>query len=174
MDELLSLHPGRLHLLAAPRKMNSQLVNPLISRLALDGLVHVLDGGNCFDALGLARLLRMQTNQIEDALGRVQVSRAFTCYQMVALLAQQGDGPIPVLVLEMLDTFRDENVPAKERLRLLEVCLGELSRLAGQASVLVALSQSRADHEHLSRLKSAADYRWEFEVPDEQPPLKLF
>jgi hypothetical protein len=169
----LSLRPRRLHLLVSSGSIHNHTVNLIVPRLALNGLVYVLDGGNRFDAHGLARALRLLTDQYEIALQRVQIMRAFTCHQMAALLAGQGQTPAPVLVLELLDTFRDENMPARERQRLLGACMTDLRRLAGLASVLVALSNSRALPEHLARLYTAADHAWEFDEPGVQLQLPL-
>jgi hypothetical protein len=48
----------------------------------------------------------------------VRLSRAFTCYQMLALLAETPAGGPPTLVLDLLDTFYDESVPLHESRRL--------------------------------------------------------
>jgi len=60
------------------------------------------------------------------------VARAFTCYQVETLLTESVADFSPVLVLNLLDTFYDENVKLSERMRLLEVSLAELRRLCDQ------------------------------------------
>lgn len=174
MDKLIPLQSNCLNILLAPRRMERGAVNLLIAGLAVKGLVYILDGGNCFDGYGLARRLRSLSEQAEAILRRVRVARAFTCHQMTALLSQQADAPISLVILEMLDTFRDENIPEEERLRLLGICLVEVERLSRKAMVLAAISRPKADPGHLARLLQIAERRFEFEEPLEEKPLRLF
>jgi hypothetical protein len=109
----------------------------MLATLALRGRVLVVDGGNCFDAYTLARTLRGHTHQVEAALKQVWLSRAFTCYQMVAMLAELPVDGTPVIVLDMLSTFLDENVNFNKRLRLLESSLNLLRRISQGAPVAV-------------------------------------
>jgi hypothetical protein len=51
-----------------------------------------MDGGNRFDAHQIARYIRRQSSQLDAILGRIAIARAFTCYQMAALLAEQEAG----------------------------------------------------------------------------------
>jgi hypothetical protein len=135
------------------RGLRRQASSEWIARLALAGPLHVLDGGNVFDAYRVARLVRLQTDELEAVLGQVIVRRAFTCYQMAALLAdttncrgelrspeRRSPDPHPVVVLELLATFADENVPPRERERLFEQCLADLKRLSRRSFTLVSLT----------------------------------
>ncbi len=171
MDEPLAppLDRSGLFLLIAPRAAGNRLVNACAASLALSCPVRVLDGGNGFDALAIARLVRRQTHRVEASLGRIRVARAFTCYQVAALLAGLEAGAAPILALDLLATFGDENVLAAERLRLLRQCLAHLKRLAGQAPLLVSVSlpvsaapASQMDG-YLALLMDAADNVWRFE-----------
>lgn len=56
--------------------------------LALRGPVRVLDNGNSYNALYVARFIRQQTVRLDDALSRIAVARAFTCYQVITLLEE--------------------------------------------------------------------------------------
>jgi len=132
------LRPGRLYLILAPRRLGRSLMNSFAARLALAGPVHVLDGGNGFDAHTIARQVRRQTAQLELALGRLRIARAFTCYQMVAMLSAQPATSQPLLVLDLLATFCDESVPQVERSRLLDQAILDLQRLSGPAPVAVS------------------------------------
>lgn len=112
------------------------------ARLALAGPLRILDGGNCLDLYGLARQLRRLDPQVKPLLTRIQVARTFTCYQTAALLAQiarapAAESPLPTIILDLLSTFLDENVPLAERQRLLAACLEDLQHLAGTVPVLV-------------------------------------
>ena len=58
----------------------------ITAQLALRGEVTVLDGGNRFQAYPVAHLIRRQTPDVRAAAERLFIRRAFTCYQMLALL----------------------------------------------------------------------------------------
>jgi hypothetical protein len=100
------LGAGRLYLLIAPRPAVDRLMDALAVRLALAAAgrpgveshqpyLHILDGGNRFDlhaiARGLSNGLAGGSVLVEAALQSIRVARAFTCYQMEALLAEVAD-----------------------------------------------------------------------------------
>jgi hypothetical protein len=176
MDYALQLSPRQLHLVLAPHRAQRQMMTILTARLALTGSVRLVDAGNCFDGYGLARQLRQQTSYWQQALERVSVARAFTCYQVETLLTEVVADFSPVLVLNLLDTFYDENVKLPERLRLLEVSLSELRRLCRMASVAVSASSPTREQpgELLEVLSGAAGQVWSFEEPQPVEPLHLF
>jgi hypothetical protein len=136
--------PARLLVVRGAHRIDLAMVD-LIARLALTGPLRVLDGGNCINVYPLARALRRQTARLEPALRNVRLSRAFTCYQMLALLAETPAGKIPTLVLSLLDTFYDESVPLYETRRLLELALREMRRLCADAPLVVSARPPKAD-----------------------------
>lgn len=123
--------------LVAPLAARDAMLD-LAAKLSLAGPLRVLDGGNLFNAYRVARAVRRQTALLEDALNGIRLSRAFTCYQMLALLAETPPGATPVLVLDLLCTFYDESVPLAETRRLLDLALSHLRRLAQHAPVVVS------------------------------------
>lgn len=138
---------ARFYLIVAPRAARP-LVFDMIARLALRGNLQVLDGGNCFNAYlcsrNLARLIRPNCREsgltLESALKRIRVARAFTCYQMLALLYDTPPVSLPTLALDLLSTFYDENVHAEESARLLRSCVDRLLDLSRHAPVVVTTS----------------------------------
>jgi len=176
MDNPLQLSPRQLHLVIAPHRAQRQMMTILTARLALTGRVRLVDAGNCFDGYGLARQLRQHTSYWQPALERVSVARAFTCYQVETLLTESVADLAPVLVLNLLDTFYDENVKLAERLRLLEVSLSEIRRLCRAASVAVSTCQTLPGQpeELLEMLGGAAAQVWSYEEPQPAEPLRLF
>ena len=156
---------GSFHLLIAPRPHVDQLTDACIARLALAAEVRVLDGGNRFDLHSIARQVRSRTPELQAALEQVRIARAFTCYQMAALLGSQPGSSSPLLALNLLTVFHDENVPEAERLRLLGQCLAELKRLAARAPLLVSAIPPRtpAAAISLARLSAAAGTVWRLE-----------
>ena len=168
---------GKISLVIAPRQVVPQMMT-MLATLALRGRVVVVDGGNRFDGYALARELRRHTTQVQDALKRILLSRAFTCYQTMALLAKLPIDGTPVVVLDLLATFRDENVNWGKRQRLLGNSLDFLKRISANAPVAVwACTHSPALKEDpllLTALLEIAHDIWklqELETPTHQLPL---
>jgi len=151
---------GLLALLAPHAGAQSML--GLAARLAQRGPLRVLDGGNRFNVYTVARYLRsLEGGNFQAALGRIHVARAFTCYQMVTLLAEASVQPTATLVFDLLDTFYDESVSLIERRRLLAVCLQRLRVLAGATEVVISVRPPPPPHADptglLQAVQSAAD-----------------
>jgi hypothetical protein len=176
MEILSRLRTDELHLILAPRRVEREMVKALIVSLSLSRHVRVLDGGNSFDGRGIARALRGRHLQPESALARISLARAFTCYQMGALLEAVPAVSSPTIVLELLTTFYDESVALHERQRVLQGCLLRLGELRRLAPVVVSAALPGADQpvELLESLEAAADQIWHFESPSTRPPLRLF
>lgn len=168
----------------------------LVARLACRGPLRLLEGGNRFDVYrcnqAVARALQelqaevSPRDRVEEGsaaelslrqiMERIQLARAFTCYQLVSLLKQTPGLPMPTLVLDMLTTFYDENVSADESLRLLGACLGELQRLNRCAPVAVSVRPGPPGSrpELLETLLGAAGQVWMLEPDTPAPPPSLF
>ncbi len=166
LDTMLRAPAGHLLLINAPHA-GIGLLSELAARLALKGSVRVLDGGNRFNIYPVAKALRRRTARMEEALGRITISRAFTCYQLQSLLEETPAEEPPALLVDMLATFLDENVPYGEALRLLSACLPHLRRLAESAMLVISvkpipsIAASRAPL--LARLEAEMDQMWKLE-----------
>jgi hypothetical protein len=143
--------PGKLYLLHG---------GEAVFRLSLSAAAHVLlqgvpltlvDGSNRFDLYAIADAARTFSRHggrhvtPEDLLRRIFVSRAFTCYQMEALVTdrlpafvRRVHSPI-VLVFGLLDTFYDEQAPLFEARAGLQRSIAALQSLKqGGVAVLLA------------------------------------
>ena len=138
MDALTLPLSNRLLVLTAPHAAVTLMLE-LAARLALNGSLRVLDGGNRFNVYPVARTIRRYTPELHGALARIRLARAFTCYQMTAMLAEADADGLPTLVLDFLSTFYDENVSLAESRRLLNECLRHLKRLSRHAPVVVSV-----------------------------------
>ena len=85
----------------------------------------------------MARLLRRRVARIELILGRIRLARAFTCYQLLDLLAGIRPENTPVLVLDLLHTFYVDDIPLDVRRRVLERCGRHLQQLSLSRPVAV-------------------------------------
>jgi hypothetical protein len=135
MDTTLTPHPGQWILATLPRREQRGRMLACIALLALEGPVVVLDGGMLFNVYRVVMAAHGQTH----ILNRIRFARAFTCYQMVALLERTSAEEACVVVLDLLSTFQDENVPSSERMRLLKICLPHLARLSRARGALVSV-----------------------------------
>ena len=126
--------------------------------LALSGPVRILDAGNRFNPYRVTRAIRRQTPQLDQALARISVARAFTCYQVITLLQETPSTPMPHLVFDLLATFYDQAVSYAESYRLLQIAAGHLLRLRRQAPVIVSVQPAPKDRPGLLHLlKQTAD-----------------
>lgn len=139
MDILPVLSPATLAVVCAPHAAR-ETISRLTAALALRGQVTVLDGGNRFQPYRVAQVLRQKTPLVESAAKNIFIRRAFTCYQMLALLEGTPALRQPCLVLDLLATFYDEHVSEREVRRLITACMRELERLCRGAPVVVSLS----------------------------------
>jgi hypothetical protein len=142
MDILPVLRKDNLIVVSSHNAARDEIAT-LSAELALRGSVTVLDGGNCFPFYRFARLIRSKTFEGAIAVKRLFIRRAFTCYQMLELLSSTQALDQPYLVLNLLATFYDEQVPEREIRRLLDACLVEANRLSMTAPVLISLSPPR-------------------------------
>ena len=175
MDALTLPLANRLLVLVAPHAA-AKLMLELAARLSLNGPLRVLDGGNRFNIYPVARTIRRYTAELNGAMARIQLARAFTCCQMSAMLAEAPEDGLPTLVLDLLTTFYDESVSLAESQRLLEGCLSQLQRLSRLAPVVVsarppaALCAERAVL--VERLQEEASQAWTLEpLPAPAPPM---
>jgi hypothetical protein len=134
MNELLDLRPNDWTLIILPPRQR-RLLLLAAARLAERGPLRVLDCGRQFDASVVARAARGHSGTID----RIHIQRAFICYEVARLLQQTPADQTPVLVLDMLSTFYDENVRLHTRRFLLESTLLQLKRLSRGAGLAVSV-----------------------------------
>jgi len=131
----------------------------LIAALALRGPAAVLAGSDWVPGYGLAYEIRRQTVKVKRVLDRLQLARGFTCYQMLDLLVNMGDEPSPLLVLDLLQTFYDPDIPLTVRLRMLRQSASHLQRLSlsRPVAVIIRLISGSDFDRFLPILNAAAD-----------------
>jgi hypothetical protein len=139
--------------------------------------VRIFDGGNRFDGYFVARLARQLVGHLHPRvpadphalLGRIRLSRAFTCFQLAELIENAPADSEPLFVLEMLSTFYDESVPLADSERLLTVTLAHLNRLSAAGPVVVGAREPQTLVKDrwalLDRLQAAADASWLLQLP---------
>ena len=106
--------------------------------------VIVLDGANAFDPYRVSSFARKAVIPPERLLRGIRIARAFTCYQMTALVTEklvpllrpsssrQHPQKPCVILLGPITTFLDEDVPEREVGPLFERSLKRMERMAGE------------------------------------------
>ena len=173
MNELLELEPCQWNLIILPRPYRNNLLVSM-ARFAEHSPLTVLDFGRWVDATVILRAARGRA----DIVNRIQIQRAFICYEVAKLLQRTLATKTPVLILDLLSSFYDENVPLGTRRFLLENALMELKRLSRLAGLAVYVQPPPASPDSLilfQRLESSASKVSVYEVPspvtDQQPGL---
>jgi hypothetical protein len=144
MDILPVLKTGKLIVIYTSDAARTESM-VLIAELGLRGAVTIMDGGNRYRPYQVARLLRRKTVDISTAANRLFSRRAFTCYEMNTLLSSTPSLNQPYLILDLLNTFYDDHVPAYEADRLLKSCLSQIQRLGLSGPVVVTLAPPLAE-----------------------------
>jgi hypothetical protein len=135
-----------------------------IAHLAHAADLIVLDCGRRFDSSIIARAARGR----REVIDRIKIQRAFTCYEAVKLLERLPAGKTPVLVLDFLSTFYDENVKMQSRKFLLETSIRHFQRLGRGAGLAVSVYLPSASPDAMclfERLRSAAPEISNYELP---------
>jgi len=172
MDILPALKQGRLCVaLIHPAMGHTWLMQPLAT-LAQRGPLNVMDGGNHFNAYRLAKEIRAQGVDPTPILEQVYISRSFTCHQITACIASISSQSFPLIVLDFLATFQDENVPLIERKQLFSICLINLKRVARYSPILVTVKATQA--EFVESLLANSDQLFQTEYQPAPVALPLF
>jgi hypothetical protein len=155
----------------------------LISSLALRQTVTVLDCGNRSNMYAVARLIRPYTSDPVSVMNNIRLSRAFTCYQVLAMIRATAKNPPggPLVLLDLLATFLDEDVELKDSQRLLNHSLDILENMSHLAPVVISTRPIPAIAENrsilLKQLKACVDISWEEPLPlpsSQEMQLALF
>ncbi len=100
------------------------------------------------------------------------------CDEVANLIRRTPLGPAPVLILDLLNTFCDENVQIGRRRFLLETCLRHLQRLSAGPGLAVSVHPPRDGSDAIplfERLRSAASEVLTYETPaPSAQQLRLF
>lgn len=127
-------------------------VNDLASALCVRAVlafgedVVLVDGGNTADPYGMAALCRRLGADSGAVLSRVNVARAFTAYQMAALLNDRLKDAVKksvastVVVSSLVDLFFDKDMAWPESFQLIKRSVAALKRLAAERNLVTVVT----------------------------------
>lgn len=102
-----------------------------------------IDGGITFRLYNIARLAQLHQMNPEKVLGRIFISRAFTAYQLTALIMERLEETVKsydakiVLISDIAGFFLDVNMSTEEAQRIYSQILSYLKNFAKKHSVIV-------------------------------------
>jgi hypothetical protein len=119
----------------------------------------------------VAKLIRPYTDDPVRVMNNIRLSRAFTCYQVLAMIQATAKNPPggPLVLLDLLATFLDGDVEIKDARRMLGQSLNLLEELSRFAPVVIstrpipAIAEDRAVL--LEMLERSVDICWEEPLP---------
>jgi hypothetical protein len=118
----------------------------LIANLILNGPLFIVSGDEWLPSFILPRIVRGQTTGIREIMNRLHSVRASTCYRLFDSLANIPSKGEPILVMDFLHTFYDDDIPLRTRLFRLRECCRELKRLAFYRPVIVMVQEMEGEN----------------------------
>ena len=134
-------HPSRRLTLVVAERYERENITELIAALCMRGPLYVLAGSDWLPGYGLTRLIRHQTHEVRQTLKHVRMARAFTCYQLLDLIANLRPNDEPLLILDFLNTFLNDDIPLPVRFRVLRQCCEHLQRLAFRKPAVILVQE---------------------------------
>lgn len=154
LDEFLDgFHAAQVTLLDSDSAYADSLLHLLCIRAVseLDEEVVWVDGGNTIDPYSMSSMCKRLRLDKREVLSRVNVSRAFTAYQLVALIDERLEEVVErtaastIIVSAVVDMFLDKDMKWAESYQLLRRCAEDISRIA-KAHEAIAVVTSHSHH----------------------------
>jgi hypothetical protein len=114
----------------------------------LDSSAIYVDGGNSFNPYEISAIAREYGSDPKSTLERVFISRAFTAYQLSAIVSETLEDALKryksklVLISKITSLFLDRDVPAKEALELFKKMTLHLTYLALKRNIIIVATHS--------------------------------
>lgn len=164
MNDLILPLQKRLYLVIDQHAANARVLQ-MVAALSTDQRLLLLDCGTRANIYSVAKSVRPLTRDPIAALRNIELSRAFTTFQVLAMFEKAA--PVanrPVIVLDFLATFYDAEVKLKEARWLFDQCMRHLHRLSKSAPVMISARPTpmmAADKDFLLHLLAdLADITW--------------
>jgi hypothetical protein len=130
-------HFGQLLLIKTVDRAKEPILE-LITQWILRGTFYLIAAGEWLpDHDDLRYAVFKYTSAFDDVLDRLILSRPFTCLQLLDLLIEAGRQNRPVLILDFLHLFYDQDVDLSLRSTTLEQCCKYTKRLSFSKSVVL-------------------------------------
>jgi predicted ATP-dependent serine protease len=107
-----------------------------------------IDGGNTIDPYAISSLCKRLRLDKRDILSRINISRAFTAYQLVTLIDDKLEeqvrrsAPSAVIVSSITEMFLDKDMKWMESHQLLRRCLEQISRVTKERETISIITNT--------------------------------
>lgn len=152
-----SARPGQIYLIAGNGRSIWPHTQMVADVLGILGPLHIILGGNRYTLDYLPVLLGRRVIDIYTILNQIKVSRAETCYQMLDALKKTPAGNTPLIVMELLSSFYDENLSNEEVTGVLNSCVAALIRLSKNTPIIITADPDDRRPELIALLYNLAD-----------------
>ncbi len=111
-----------------------------------------IDGGNAVDPYALSALCKRMRIDKRDLLSRVNISRAFTAYQLVTLIDERLEdevresSPAMVIVSSLTDMFLDKDMKWMEAYQLLRRCTERIQHVTRTYETVSLVTERTPGH----------------------------
>ena len=155
LDELVGgFRASKVALLDSDNGYSSTLLHLLCVRAIsqFDEEVVWIDGGNEVDPYSISSLCKRLRLDKRDMLSRVNISRAFTAYQLVTLIDEKLEEqvkrstPCAVIVSSITELFLDKDMKWMEAHQLLRRCVDSISRITKDYETITVVSNDSHHH----------------------------
>jgi predicted ATP-dependent serine protease len=123
-----------------------------------------IDGGNAVDPYAISSLCKRLRLNKREVLSSVNVSRAFTAYQLVSLINEKLEeqvsrcSPAMVIVSSLTDQFLDKDMKWMESYQLLRRCADDISRVTKDHETITLVSDHTPGYVQPNQRMSAVLY----------------
>jgi predicted ATP-dependent serine protease len=151
LDELTGgLHSGQVNLFDSDNSYSTSLLHLLCVRAIseFDEEVVWIDGGNAVDPYGISSICKRLRLDKRDILSRVNISRAFTAYQLVTLIDEklqeqvERSAPALVVVSSITEMFLDKDMKWMESHQLLRRCLERVAKITKEHETISIITNN--------------------------------
>jgi hypothetical protein len=155
LDELIGgFRASKVALFDSDNSYSSTLMHLLCVRAIsqFDEEVVWIDGGNVVDPYSISSLCKRLRLDKRDILSRVNISRAFTAYQLVTLIDEKLEEqvrkstPCAVIVSSITELFLDKDMKWMEAHQLLRRCVESISRITKDYETITIMSNDSHHH----------------------------
>lgn len=163
-----SARPGQIYLVAGNGRSIWPHAQMIADALGILGPLRIILGGNRYTLDYLPVLLGRRVIDIYAILNQIKVSRAETCYQMLDALKNTPADSTPLIVMELLSSFYDQNLSNEEVAGVLQSCVVALIHLSQTTPIILTADPDHRRPQLIDQLYQLADGVVEM-VPNDEP-----
>ncbi len=171
------VHNEQIYLFQGRDRVLSTSMHEFIARFARSGPVYVVVGANRISFDQLPRSLGEDIGRAYEIMDRIWVSRAETCYQAKDVLSALDTKGAPLVILDLLESFYEEDLSISEVTMTLRLCIRRIHQLSDQSPVVISASPNSQRPSLMRLLEEASDQRFYFEPLESEnpiPPPRMF